>query len=328
MIGGAPDVAQQPRHGCRPASKPRHVSAVGRAAGLVLAVGADGSALPPTRLLRLLRASTRRALRRRLGPPLPTPRAPSCCARSRARRDFTLQLRATACRRQPAWLECAGRWPSADRALVCLLHDVIARRARARRRARAGRAVPPARRQRAGADRVLRGQRPADASSPTRPYAQRLRLRRALDHRHDVRRSDRRRGGAARSSRRSQGACSKAVPAILRAPAAAPDGGTRWIEVQPAAAPRRASGEAIGAFVLISDITKHRLAELAMRESEERLAKFMQASAEGIVFHKEGFITDANPPVCAADRLQRSRRCSAARRSSSSPPTTSRRSRR
>ena len=56
--------------------------------------------------------------------------------------------------------------------------------------------------------------------------------------------------------------------------------------------------DAIGAFVLISDITRHRLAELALRESEERLAKFMQASAEGIVFHKDGFITDANPPVC------------------------------
>ncbi len=58
-------------------------------------------------------------------------------------------------------------------------------------------------------------------------------------------------------------------------------------------------GETVGAYVLISDITKHRQAELALRESEERLAKFMQATAEGIVFHKDGFITDANPPVCA-----------------------------
>ncbi len=58
------------------------------------------------------------------------------------------------------------------------------------------------------------------------------------------------------------------------------------------------AGDAIGAFVLISDITRHRLAEHALRESEERLAKFMQASAEGIVFHRDGFITDANPPVC------------------------------
>ena len=49
--------------------------------------------------------------------------------------------------------------------------------------------------------------------------------------------------------------------------------------------------------MLISDITQHRLAEAAVRESEERLSKFMQASVEGIVFHKDGFITDVNPPV-------------------------------
>ncbi|MDP1898880.1 MAG: EAL domain-containing protein [Rubrivivax sp.] len=60
-----------------------------------------------------------------------------------------------------------------------------------------------------------------------------------------------------------------------------------------------ADGEAVGAFVLISDITRHRQAEAALRESEERQAKFMHASAEGIVFHKGGFITDANPPLLA-----------------------------
>ncbi len=58
-----------------------------------------------------------------------------------------------------------------------------------------------------------------------------------------------------------------------------------------------AEGRTVGCFVMISDITKHRRAEIAARESEERLAKFMQASVEGIVFHKDGFITDANPPA-------------------------------
>jgi len=72
----------------------------------------------------------------------------------------------------------------------------------------------------------------------------------------------------------------------------------RWIEVHLLPHLDDATGVAIGAFVLISDISKHRLAEQAVRESEERLAKFMQASAEGIVFHRDGFITDANPPVC------------------------------
>jgi PAS domain S-box-containing protein len=79
-------------------------------------------------------------------------------------------------------------------------------------------------------------------------------------------------------------------------------GGLRWIEVHLLPhlddEPGRAGGGALGAFVLISDITRHRLAERAVRESEERLAKFMQASLEGIVFHRDGLITDANPPVC------------------------------
>jgi diguanylate cyclase (GGDEF)-like protein/PAS domain S-box-containing protein len=35
----------------------------------------------------------------------------------------------------------------------------------------------------------------------------------------------------------------------------------------------------------------------ALRESEERLNKFMQASLEGIVFHKDGLITDINTPA-------------------------------
>ena len=77
-----------------------------------------------------------------------------------------------------------------------------------------------------------------------------------------------------------------------------PDGLLRSIEVH--LLPHVGDGdEAIGAFVLISDITRHRQSEAALRQSEERLAKFMQASAEGIVFHKGGFITDINPPVSA-----------------------------
>ncbi len=78
----------------------------------------------------------------------------------------------------------------------------------------------------------------------------------------------------------------------------APDGSPRWIEVNllPHLGP---DGEPQSSFVLINDITKHRLAEAAVRESEERLAKFMQASAEGIVFHKDGLVSDANPPLLA-----------------------------
>ncbi|KNZ32560.1 MAG: diguanylate phosphodiesterase [Methylibium sp. NZG] len=78
---------------------------------------------------------------------------------------------------------------------------------------------------------------------------------------------------------------------------AAADGTTRWIEVNllPHISP---AAEVIGVFVLVSDITKHRLAEQAVRDSEGRLAQFMQASTEGIVFHKDGVVVDANPPMC------------------------------
>jgi diguanylate cyclase (GGDEF)-like protein/PAS domain S-box-containing protein len=76
-----------------------------------------------------------------------------------------------------------------------------------------------------------------------------------------------------------------------------PDGQARWIEVN--LLPHLdVSGRSVGAFVLIADITKHRQAELALRESEERLTKFMQATAEGIVFHRDGVIDDANPALC------------------------------
>ncbi len=74
------------------------------------------------------------------------------------------------------------------------------------------------------------------------------------------------------------------------------DGAPRWIEAH--LMPHLdGEGRVRGGFVLLSDITKYRLAEKLVRESEERLAKFMQASCEGIVFHKDGFITDANPPA-------------------------------
>ncbi|MBT9455933.1 MAG: EAL domain-containing protein [Burkholderiaceae bacterium] len=73
--------------------------------------------------------------------------------------------------------------------------------------------------------------------------------------------------------------------------------GERWIEVN--LLPQLDDdGTVLATFVLISDITRHRRAERAARESEERLGKFMQASLEGIVFHRDGLITDANPPAC------------------------------
>src|SRR5882724_11464618 len=59
-----------------------------------------------------------------------------------------------------------------------------------------------------------------------------------------------------------------------------------------------ADGIPQAAFVLVSDITQHRLAERSLRESEGRLTTFMEAGIEGIALHKDGIITDATPPLC------------------------------
>ena len=79
---------------------------------------------------------------------------------------------------------------------------------------------------------------------------------------------------------------------------AAADGSRRWIEVNVLPNLPTGGGRPAGAFVIVTDITGHRLATQALRESEERLAKFMQASAEGIAFHRDGVVTDANQPLC------------------------------
>lgn len=72
------------------------------------------------------------------------------------------------------------------------------------------------------------------------------------------------------------------------------EGRERWIEVSlvPWGAP-----EVDRTFVMISDISKHRRAELENRKSSERLRKFMAASLEGIAFHVDGIISDVNPPL-------------------------------
>ena len=58
------------------------------------------------------------------------------------------------------------------------------------------------------------------------------------------------------------------------------DGGARVIEVN--LLPQRADdGAVMAAFVLITDITRHRLSEQAVRESEERLRKFSRRHPRG-----------------------------------------------
>ena len=60
-----------------------------------------------------------------------------------------------------------------------------------------------------------------------------------------------------------------------------------------------AQGGFVGSVAMNQDITPRREAELALRESEDRLARFMEASAEGVLFHRDGRITDVNPAACA-----------------------------
>jgi len=79
-------------------------------------------------------------------------------------------------------------------------------------------------------------------------------------------------------------------------PIKAADGGERILEVN--LLPQVGdNGETIAAFVLISDITRHRHAEQLIRESEDRLRKFADATHEGIVFHEDGVVTDCNDAI-------------------------------
>ncbi|PZO14461.1 MAG: hypothetical protein DCF26_15145 [Burkholderiales bacterium] len=74
-----------------------------------------------------------------------------------------------------------------------------------------------------------------------------------------------------------------------------------WLEMTATFATQPWSqGAETGFFFLLTDITERYKAELALRESEDRLSRFMQASAEGVLFHRDGLITDANP---AASRV-------------------------
>jgi diguanylate cyclase (GGDEF)-like protein/PAS domain S-box-containing protein len=83
-----------------------------------------------------------------------------------------------------------------------------------------------------------------------------------------------------------------------------PDGCVQWIKVN--LMPHLDdTGRPIAALVLITDVTQQRQAEQALRESEERMARFMHASAEGVVFHQNGIIEDVNQPIC--DLIGRSR---------------------
>ncbi len=216
-----------------------------------------------------------------------------------ARRDFRLSLRTLRpdeSLRTEAWLDCNARWDARTETFLCALHDVTA-----------GRRAEIAARERADQFQLLADNVPAliayyDANTlrclfANRQYAQTF----GLDEARVV-------GLTFADIIGSEAAVSikphvnrvlgERVPVSYERQLRGPDGKARWLEVNllPHLGP---DGTPLAAFVMISDITKHRLAERAVRESEERLAKFMLASVEGILFHKGGFVVDANPSLCA-----------------------------
>jgi diguanylate cyclase (GGDEF)-like protein/PAS domain S-box-containing protein len=72
-----------------------------------------------------------------------------------------------------------------------------------------------------------------------------------------------------------------------------PDGTRRIIEVS--LVPHFDAQKALaGSVVLINDITEHWRIEQALRLSEERMRKFVEATEEGIFFHKDRRVTDVN----------------------------------
>ena len=81
-------------------------------------------------------------------------------------------------------------------------------------------------------------------------------------------------------------------------PMTLPDGEQRFIEVNlvPHFGPQ---AQLLGAFVLISDITRHHLAERDIRESEERMRVFAAATNEGIFMHHGGILRDVNDALVA-----------------------------
>ncbi len=72
-----------------------------------------------------------------------------------------------------------------------------------------------------------------------------------------------------------------------------PDGQTRMIEVK--LMPHFEGPRTLrGAFVLINDITEQWRIQEALRQSEDRMQKFVAATNEGIFFHKDLMISDLN----------------------------------
>ncbi|MBS0293222.1 MAG: EAL domain-containing protein [Proteobacteria bacterium] len=74
------------------------------------------------------------------------------------------------------------------------------------------------------------------------------------------------------------------------------DGRARVLEfsLRPELDTRTGIAATLGMLVLINDISERQAAEQAVRQSEERMRKFAEATEEGLAFHRDGCIVDAN----------------------------------
>ena len=207
--------------------------------------------------------------------------------------DFTLQLRMRRDGRD-AWVDCAAAWQADTAEYVCVFHDVSAERD-----------AELSARSQAELFRLLADNLPVliayyEASEfrcmfANRRYAQTF----GFDAQGIIGKTNAEIIGAEAAAEilpRVTRMLQEREPIAYERQISSPAGAPRWLDVN--MLPHiDAEARAAGAFVLITDITRRRLGEQALRESEDRLAKFMQATAEGILFHKEGIVIDVNPPL-------------------------------